>query len=450
MPRRNITRNNRTSRALRYKARLLRQAAEVTMPYQYSTLNEDAQEIRLMTLFPGTVPSEIRVSLETVPFTKDDVHDFEALSYAWGSAEHHTEIFIGASGHQVLSITQNLAEALPYLRYEDRSRVLWIDAICVNQQDLEERSCQVERMADIFTKASRVVVWLGPESSDSSVAMDCFHTISKNVEVDSVRGTIRALSDETHWAEKNQMLPFSAAQYWSMYRLLQRSWFERLWIWQEVRLGSRNTFVKCGAKEILWRSMCTAVFCLFTKAKHPEFADSELLSLETRVNALCNGHRLPHFVYLIEKTQMCLCSDPRDKVFAILSLLEPGEAERLRIKPNYSKSVQEVYTDTAILNFEQFGDIDLLKWVEEHSQSQDLPSWVPDFASPRLATPLKGLMMCAGRSKAVMKIVEKQRLQITGVRVATIDRLERFGNHQNPLEYFAPGGDLERISVRID
>jgi hypothetical protein len=130
MPRRNITRNNRTSRALRYKARLLRQAAGATTPYQYSPLNEGAQEIRLMTLFPGAVTSEIRVGLETIHFAKDDVYDFEALSYAWGSAEHTTEIFIGASGQQVLSVTQNLADALPYLRYEDRSRLFWIDAIC--------------------------------------------------------------------------------------------------------------------------------------------------------------------------------------------------------------------------------------------------------------------------------------------------------------------------------
>ena len=202
MPRRNITRNNRTSRALRYKARLLRQAAEGATPYQYSPLNEGAQEIRLMTLFPETVSSEIRVSLEIVPFTKDHVHDFEALSYAWGSAENLVDIIIGASGHEVLSITQNLAEALPYLRYEDRSRVLWIDAICVNQQDLEERSRQVERMADIFAKASRVVVWLGPESSDSSVAIDCFHTISENVEVDQVTLSARSLSNE-HTGKKH-------------------------------------------------------------------------------------------------------------------------------------------------------------------------------------------------------------------------------------------------------
>jgi hypothetical protein len=435
--------------ASRFKSLLRRPAAPARPQYQYSPLNEGAQEIRLMTLFPGTVSSEIRVGLEIVTVTKDGAYDFEALSYAWGSAENPTEIFVGASGYQVLSITQNLAEALPYLRYEDRSRVFWIDAICVNQQDLKERSRQVERMADIFTKASRVVVWLGPESSDSSVAMDCFHTICENVEVNQATQVIRSLSNKTHWEEARFRLPFSAAQYRSLYRLLQRSWFERLWIWQDVRLGSRNTIVKCGAKEILWRSMCTAVFCLYTKGKPPELLGSELLSLEARVNELCNGDRRGHFVHLIEQTQRSLCSDPRDKVFAILSLLEPRCAEFLNIKPDYSKSVHEVYTKTAIRYFERYKRLELLQMVEEHNQSQNLPSWVPDFRCPRLAISLNGPMMCAGRSGGVTKIVKKKRLRITGLRIATIERIEGFGNHQEPSGYSAPGGDLKRIASAL-
>jgi hypothetical protein len=430
---------------LRYKARLLRQAAEGATPYQYSPLNEGAQEIRLMTLFPETVSSEIRVSLEIVPFTKDHVHDFEALSYAWGSAENLVDIIIGASGHEVVSITQNLAEALPYLRYEDRSRVLWIDAICVNQQDLEERSRQVERMADIFTKASRVVVWLGPESSDSSVAIDCFHTISENVEVDQVTLSARSLSNETHWEETHVPIPFSDTQYWSIYRLLQRSWFEHLWIWQEVRLGSRNTVVKCGTKEILWRSVYTTIFCLYTKCKPPDFLIPELLSSERRVYALCNEKQKTNFIDLIRQTQECLCSDPRDRVFAILSLLTPPHDNIIRIKPDYSKSVHEVYTETAIHYFEQYQRLKLLEIVEDHNQFQHLPSWVLDFRTPRLATPLDGPLMCAGRSAAVTNIVKKQRLRITGLRIATIERIEGFGNYRGPSAYFTLERDLKRI-----
>ena len=67
-------------------------------------------------------------------------------------------------------MTRNLAEALQYLRYENRPCVLWIDAICVDQNNIPERGHQVVRMAAIYPQASRVVVWLGPERDDSALA----------------------------------------------------------------------------------------------------------------------------------------------------------------------------------------------------------------------------------------------------------------------------------------
>ncbi len=84
---------------------------------------------------------------------------------------------VGDSGYKTLYITRNLAEALPYLRYKGKPRVLWIDAICVNQTNLEERSRQVTRMVNIYSKAARVIVWLGFESENTSAAMNCFQEI---------------------------------------------------------------------------------------------------------------------------------------------------------------------------------------------------------------------------------------------------------------------------------
>jgi hypothetical protein len=130
-------------------------------PYQYRPLKAPHM-IRLMTLLPGTFSSDIRVFLHTKRFEEHSKSNFEALSYAWGTTVDPVNIFVGKTGYHTLSVTQNLAEALPYLRYEKRPRVLWIDAICVNQQDLEERSSQVKRMPDIYSRATRVVVWLGP------------------------------------------------------------------------------------------------------------------------------------------------------------------------------------------------------------------------------------------------------------------------------------------------
>ena len=112
--------------------------------------------------------------------TVDNTPKYEALSYAWGSAENPSSVDIGANA--VLSITQDLATALPYLRHETQARVFWIDAICVNQQDLKERSQQVERMRDIFSLADRVVVWLGPETHDSTSALSTLQAVSSEFE----------------------------------------------------------------------------------------------------------------------------------------------------------------------------------------------------------------------------------------------------------------------------
>jgi hypothetical protein len=107
-------------------------------PYQYSPLNVEAQEIRLLTLLPAMPrepSSKIRLIFDATLFTNDNVPNFGTV-IRMGSAEHVVDIFVGPSGNHTLGVT--LAEALPYLRFKDRPRVLWIDAISVNQDDLRK------------------------------------------------------------------------------------------------------------------------------------------------------------------------------------------------------------------------------------------------------------------------------------------------------------------------
>jgi hypothetical protein len=132
--------------------------------YRYDALNAELGEIRLLKLLPGEFSSEIYLQLITQPLTETVQLRYDALSYTWGSTQTSALVFVGEN---TLDITQSLAEALPYLRYPDKSRVLWIDAMCINQRDIVERSQQVKRMAMIYSKAERVVVWLGLESNDT-------------------------------------------------------------------------------------------------------------------------------------------------------------------------------------------------------------------------------------------------------------------------------------------
>lgn len=155
-------------------------------------------------------------------------------SYAWGSRDEPVHIEVGSSGTHTLSVTRNLGTALLYLRYHDRPRKLWIDAICVNQNDLEERSRQVPRMSDIYSKASRVVVWLGQATKHTPAALETVEHIASKVVIDFKRGTMCSASSkhsERHWGDRYIDLPDKRRVSQVISDLLIREWFERLWVW---------------------------------------------------------------------------------------------------------------------------------------------------------------------------------------------------------------------------
>jgi hypothetical protein len=136
-------------------------------------------------------PEEIRVSILEAPLEAERrvlYKEFMALSYVGGDANDRRDLMVVGLGDDStlkrLSVTANLAEALPYLPWPDSRRTLWIDAICINQEDMDERAEQVKLMAEIYTSAKHVLAWLGPSTHDSNVAMNLLHWISDSIDVD--------------------------------------------------------------------------------------------------------------------------------------------------------------------------------------------------------------------------------------------------------------------------
>tara|TARA_R110002060_G_scaffold2590_1_gene4297 strand:- start:906 stop:1475 length:570 start_codon:yes stop_codon:yes gene_type:complete len=135
----------------------------------------------------------------------DDLHPpfdgvYEALSYTWESSENPQEISVLKRGHvkileyemadsdqkeNVLLVSQNLSIALQHLRQQLEDRILWRDAICINQQDVIERGIQVSRMGDIYRRARQVVIWLGPEEDQSSLALELINEIGRDLREDT-------------------------------------------------------------------------------------------------------------------------------------------------------------------------------------------------------------------------------------------------------------------------
>jgi hypothetical protein len=175
--------------------------------YHYSHLSSSS--IRLLRLLPSEDGlKHLRCELFEYPLQNSDKssHPYEALSYVWGSENKPRTITVDG---KILYITENLYAAL--LRLQDHlcSRVIWIDAICINQANIKEKQDQIPLMVDIFAKARRVVVWLGEAEDDGDRALEEIRLIGE-----------RAMSNLSNANAFRQ----------SISKLLQRPWFQRVWV----------------------------------------------------------------------------------------------------------------------------------------------------------------------------------------------------------------------------
>jgi hypothetical protein len=266
--------------------------------YPYLPLKAPEHQIRLLTLFPGEFPlrneaaSPIEIQFQIMSFEAASSQEglrarygwrnikrlvkqvrrpkYEALSYAWGEERSPVPVMVKSLGSErtFIEVTQNLFTALIYLRHKSEARVLWIDALCINQEDMEERSSQVARMADIYRLAHRVVVWLGPESEEdrSSEALSILRSIGSQIEVDWTIYKMRATKQgDSSLVDINIPLPLDQNSLKSLLMVISRPWFERLWVQQEIALANENAVLICGHNSIMRRHFMYALFCIRNK-----------------------------------------------------------------------------------------------------------------------------------------------------------------------------------------
>ncbi|KAN0103387.1 HET domain containing protein [Hyaloscypha variabilis] len=422
---------------------------EAVTPYQYAPLNEEAQEIRLLTILPGNSSSHIRVCLHIKPFTKKTKLKFEALSYSWGPQVDPVDIFVGKRGNQTIKVTQNLAHALPCLRYPDKPRKIWIDAICVNQQDPEERSSQVKRMADIFSMASQVVVWLGPEREDTQLAIDYCREVSANITVDWGLEAMTAAptSKEKHWADRSEIVRWTPDQELAVCDLLKRDWFTRLWIWQEVALAT-SVVVMCGFKCLDWASIRDVVFSFYHKRKTP-YAHESLFQVLESSYPLCRCEQSENFIDLIDSTKDSMCSDSRDRLFALFSLLPPHQ-EDLVMEADYTKSTAQVYSEFVQQYINSKQRLQILRFVEMSEKGEKgsmISSWVPDWSSKRQTNRLL-LFHASGFSNSSTSFGKGGTLQVSGCNIGNIECVGSF-SFQESNSYEQDAMELARVTKQF-
>lgn len=325
----------------------------------YRHLDKCADEFRLILLNPGSRDEPISCSL-----IYKSLHDcsitYEALSYCWGDPRHRQDISIKVFDTDrwsdfALSITFDLYYAMKSLRPRaGLARTLWIDAICINQADVDERSSQVARMREIYCKSDRVIVWLGESNETTKASINTIRAISERCERFSqpyeIKGSEIASLHDPLMTEDLGVDDF--VDNWPLFEL---PWFRRTWVIQEV-FSARDVLVQCGADTLTWPTLLRVNRCIRQSDLKMNSSYKALLPpiyqdiFTSRVSVSTTGGystELGILEILIKGLDLD-ATDPRDKIFAMLQLgkeTEKLESLPAELVPNYRKPASEVFSD---------------------------------------------------------------------------------------------------------
>ncbi|KAH8165119.1 hypothetical protein CIB48_g3122 [Xylaria polymorpha] len=428
--------------------------------YEYTPITAP-QEIRLLILLPGSRGEAVKVGLEHV--NSNEHSKFEALSYVWGDGTERSKVIVQQRLNKSSSlsipantaewsfereltdtfnsrdwqdvggvlITKNLAIVLDYLRYEDKPRILWVDAVCINQENLDEKEQQVKRMGSNYENAQRTIVWLGPDAkdinekgefdnklfSDIDFSFDMFReSYAKRLNAD------RGINDErtTSWVTRGES-PMSAltpifkpllkldvessiAQVERFIQendaaraLLRRPWWYRIWIVQETS-KSRAIDVYFGGQIIDWKILCGGaeeyLSLHWKQVALPESSTYQLRALFEAQRLKASHPNGKNLLSLLHRYRWFEATNPRDKVYGILGLARKGLGDPgiPKVDPNYKIDTFICYRDVTLEIMRASGNLDILQLCPRpvclptlNSQTHDsqrlsLPSWIPDFS----------------------------------------------------------------------
>ncbi|WQF84452.1 Putative heterokaryon incompatibility [Colletotrichum destructivum] len=334
--------------------------------------------LRCVTVAPGHGSEPVRCKL--VDFTLGRAQQtYEALSYTWGDRMDQATIHLDG---KPLNVTKNLETALRCLRRQNAERLLWVDAICIDQSDVAEVNLQVQRMWAIYQYASRVVVFLGEEKADTVQAVALVETIAKDVKVgdyDRITSMLNVMK-----AKSSRL---------ALQRLMRSPWWSRAWVVQEFSVAAAVVFV-CGsvemASEVFGKALEVLLDYRFNAVIPPrqeyfmrEIAATPISHLwtarkEYQATKPTLQKRVP--LSLLYRFRGFGASDPKDKVFSLFHIM--GEIAALR--PDYTRSVRDLFKDVVRTSIELSDTLQILCHHNRMGKSiLDLPTWCPDWSIKR-------------------------------------------------------------------
>ena len=362
--------------------------------FNYQPLS-GSREIRIIELQAGQYSDPIHCTI--IHVSLDALPQYEALSYTWGDIHSRTTIMC-SPGQAPLSITSSLDVTLRHLRWPGASRMLWVDAVCINQEDIAERGQQVQLMGEVYTQAQQVVAWVGEESETDVAVMELASpgesaTATPNLGNFPMGAVFRGIA--------------------ALSSFIKRPWFSRVWIIQEVALSTKLA-LQCGMKTLDWDAFVGAVQILFEISRRDRQLVKSDISLErieflkvvkamttynrsdlsrtgtkrqpfsrfafegTEQDQAIINHTAGDLQFFVTGARLYLSTNERDHIYGLLGLV--NELEKSIVVPTYEKPFPSVYSDFVKETIIRSGNLDILGQADSILNSDEsLPSWCPDW-----------------------------------------------------------------------
>ncbi|KAH8624599.1 hypothetical protein IG631_20064 [Alternaria alternata] len=407
-----------------FSIRLIKKMSSPPDAFSYQPLSEPSREkleTRLIYLHPGGFDECIYCTiyhaniLERRPQT-----EYTALSYVWGNAKHKKPIQLGyhkistsgtadtwpsasapgACCYRLFQVTTNLEKALRHLRDRASGRILWVDAICINQSDEEEKLSQVQSMGDVYKNAVEVRVWLGSLKDvqevikeDTEFVLSCERRdiemallAAKNYVMDEDRPLGQEANDERFPNELQAL---------GIHIIAMQPWWRRVWVIQEATLPKEDPIMQCGNMQVRYRKF-------LRMTKRCMFRDAPSILSQTQISLLVHG--MFHADYVPSETSTasriltylsCMSgnfevTEPQDRIYGVDGFTRMGDCHdnifflMTRDKHNLKDHYTFFHRITIWILFDARPQSYPLRILESGPNNiEGIPSWVPMWKSKK-------------------------------------------------------------------
>ena len=366
--------------------------------FSYKPLRPSLKEIRVLDVEPGPLEAPVHATLRHVSLSALPRPQYEAVSYCWGDGSLRAEMVLDGHG---IDVPSNSEEALRGLRDLNERKTLWIDAICINQRDIRERSQQVTLMGDIYRNARCSLFWLGKADNCTSTAFLCIQSLLRDMKAETKDLTElnrKLFNQFGDFLQASPLEELSDTAIAAIEGIFQRPWFGRIWVVQEASLPAK-CICHCGT----YVAPMVDILRVGAWIRHKfQYSDDSVISCQPDIENVFNiwdradpqyGRAVtlgrPDFSFALATCGKSFqASDPRDQIFGLLGLATFSSNNSSYVPPlltpDYEKSVEEVFRDATLFVIDDLKGLWLFSevWHRETDNDSRFPSWVPRWDHP--------------------------------------------------------------------